>query len=55
MRATLAHVPIPVPPVARLTALFETARFSDQPIGTDARDAACDSLDEIERALEARR
>jgi hypothetical protein len=55
MRTTLAHVPVPVPPVARLTALFETARFSDRPIGTDARDAACDSLDEITRALEERR
>lgn len=55
MRTTLAHMPVPASPVARLTALFETARFSDRPIGTDARDAACDSLDEITRALADRR
>jgi hypothetical protein len=55
MRTTLAQVLVPVSPVARLTALFETARFSDRPIGTDARDAACESLDEITRALEERR
>jgi Domain of unknown function (DUF4129) len=55
MRTTLAQMPVPVSPVARLTALFETARFSDRPIGTDARDVACDSLDEITRALADRR
>jgi hypothetical protein len=54
MRTTLARltVPVPVPPVERLTALFEIARFSDRPLGADARTAACDSLDEITTALE---
>jgi len=55
MRTTLARVSLPVAAVARLTALFETARFSDRPIGLDARDAACDAVDEITRALEQRR
>jgi hypothetical protein len=52
MRTTLARLPVPVPPVERLTALFEIARFSDRPLGADARTAACDCLDEITTALE---
>ena len=52
MRAALARLPVPLPPIERLTALFEVARFSDRPLGTDARDAACDCLDEIKMALE---
>jgi len=52
MRTTLARLTIPVPPVERLTALFEIARFSDRPLGGDARTAACDCLDEITTALE---
>jgi hypothetical protein len=52
MRATLARLPVPAAPVRRLTALFEVARFSAHPLGTDARDAACDCLDEIGAALE---
>jgi hypothetical protein len=52
MRTTLARLPVPVPPVERLTALFEVARFSDRPLGAEARAAACDSLDEITTALE---
>ena len=54
MRTTLARltVPVPVPPVERLTALFEIARFSDRPLAADARTAACDCLDEITTALE---
>jgi hypothetical protein len=51
MRATVARLPVPTLPVTRLTALFELARFSDRPLGTDARDAACDCLDEITAAL----
>jgi hypothetical protein len=39
-------------PVRRLTALFEVARFSAHPLGLEARDAACDCLDEIGTALE---
>jgi hypothetical protein len=52
MRTTLARLPLPAAPVRRLTALFEVARFSTHPLGAEARDAACDSLDEIGTALE---
>lgn len=52
MRATLARLPVPVPPVERLTALFELARFSDRPLTAQARDTACDCLDTITAALE---
>jgi uncharacterized protein DUF4129 len=52
MRATLARLPVPVPPVERLTSLFELARFSDRPLDAAARAAACDALDEITTALE---
>lgn len=53
MRTTLARLPLPAAPVRQLTALFELARFSDRPLGADARDAACDSLDAITTALDA--
>jgi hypothetical protein len=53
MRTTIARLPVPVPPVERLTALFQLARFSDRPVAATARDAACDSLEEITSALEA--
>jgi hypothetical protein len=52
MRTTLARLPVPAPPVARLTALFEIARFSDRHVGAEARDTACDCLDEITAALD---
>jgi multisubunit Na+/H+ antiporter MnhB subunit len=52
MRSTLARLPVASAPVRRLTALFEVARFSTHPLGAEARDAACDSLDEIGTALE---
>ena len=52
LRAVLARAAIPPAPVARLTALFELARFSDRPLGADARAAACDCLDEVKTALE---
>ncbi|HSF05907.1 MAG TPA: DUF4129 domain-containing protein [Methylomirabilota bacterium] len=52
MRAALARLPLPVRPVERLTALFELARFSHRPLGADAREAACDCLDEITAALD---
>jgi hypothetical protein len=52
MRAALARLPVPLVAVERLTALFEIARFSDRPLGIEARDAACDYLDEIRTALE---
>ena len=51
MRTTLARLPVPAAPVRRLTALFELARFSAHPLGAEARDAACDCLDEITAAL----
>jgi hypothetical protein len=52
MRAALARLPVPAPPVERLTTLFELARFSDRRLDAEARDAACDCLDEIQTALE---
>ena len=52
MRTTLVRLPLPAAPVERLTALFELARFSDRPLGADARDDACDCLDEIQVALQ---
>lgn len=51
MRAALGRLPLPPAPVERLTALFELARFSDRPLGPDARDVACDCLEEIGAAL----
>jgi hypothetical protein len=51
MRATLARFPLPAPPLARLTALFELARFSDRPLDLQARDEACDCLETITAAL----
>ncbi|MGH7389287.1 MAG: DUF4129 domain-containing protein [Candidatus Rokuibacteriota bacterium] len=51
MRAAVARLPLPGPSVERLTALFELARFSRRPLGADAREAACDCLDEITAAL----
>ena len=53
MRATLARFPLPAPPLARLTALFELARFSDRPLDLRARDEACDCLETITTALAA--
>jgi Domain of unknown function (DUF4129) len=53
MRTTLVRLPVPASSVQRLTTLFELARFSDRPLGVDARDAACDSLDAITAALDA--
>ena len=43
----------PPAPVERLTSLFELARFSERPLGADARAAACDCLDEVKTALES--
>ena len=52
MGTTLARLPVAAAPVRRLTALFEIARFSAHPVGPEARDAACDCLDQIGAALE---
>jgi hypothetical protein len=52
MRTTLLQLPLPAAPVQRLTALFELARFSDQPLGGEAREAACECLDAITTALD---
>jgi hypothetical protein len=51
-RAAVARLPLPALPVERLTGLFEVARFSQRPLGPEAREAACDCLDEITAALE---
>jgi hypothetical protein len=53
MRTTLTRFSLPAPPLARLTALFELARFSNRPLDTRARDEACDCLDTITTALAA--
>jgi Domain of unknown function (DUF4129) len=53
MRTVLSRAPVPITPVTRLTTLFELARFSDRPLGVDARDAACDCVDAITQALES--
>lgn len=55
MRTTIARLPVPIPPVERLTALFQVARFSNRPLAATARDAACDDLDAITAALDASR
>ncbi len=52
MRSVLAEASMPSAPVQRLTSLFELARFSERPLGADARAAACDCLDEVKTALE---
>jgi hypothetical protein len=52
MRSVLAEASMPSAPVQRLTSLFELARFSERPLGADARAAACDCLDEVKSALE---
>jgi len=52
-RVTLARLPLPPPAVERLAALFELARFSERPLESEARVAACDALDAITMALEA--
>jgi hypothetical protein len=52
MRVALTQVAVPAPAVRRLTTLFELARFSDRPLGTDARDDACDCLDAVRAALD---
>jgi predicted nucleic acid-binding protein len=54
MRTTVARLPGAISPVTRLTTLLEVARFSDRPLGIEARDTACDCLDEIRTALDAR-
>jgi hypothetical protein len=52
MRTTVARVPVAISPVTELTTLLEVARFSDRALGVEARDTACDCLDEIRAALE---
>lgn len=51
MRAALMRLPVPPGPIQRLTALFELARFSDRPLGVEARDTACDCLAQIQLSL----
>ena len=51
MRAALARLPVPAPPVERLTTLFELARFSLHPLESPERDLARACLEEIRAAL----
>lgn len=53
MRTTVDRLAVPAGAVRQLTALFEVARFSDRPVGAEARDTACDCLDAITAALDA--
>jgi Domain of unknown function (DUF4129) len=55
LRTTVGRLPVATSPVTRLTALLEVARFSDRTLGIEARDTACDCLDEIRAALGAER
>lgn len=52
MRAALAQVSVPGQAIERLTALFELARFSERPLGPEAREAAYACLDAVRTALE---
>jgi hypothetical protein len=52
MRASVARLALPPAPVRRLTGLFEVARFSDRPLGPEARAQACEALEAITAALE---
>lgn len=51
MRTALTEAAVPAPAVERLTGLFELARFSDHPMGPDARDQAYGCLDAVRAAL----
>jgi uncharacterized protein DUF4129 len=55
MREALGRLPLPAPPVSRLTRLFERARFSEEPMTAEDRDAAWDDLRAIRASLEAER
>lgn len=55
MREALGRLPLPAPPVSRLTRLFERARFSEEPMAAEDRDAAWDDLRAIRASLEAER
>jgi Domain of unknown function (DUF4129) len=52
MRAALGRLPLPPDAVARLTALFEIARFSQHAVGSAERENALRSLAEIRTALD---
>ena len=51
MRAVLSSLPLDPADVARLTRLFELARFSHHPVGASEQDAALSSLKAIRDAL----
>lgn len=55
MRTVLGKLPLPAPPIHRLTRLFELARFSQHPVGAPERDSAWQSLTEIRAAVKAQR
>ncbi len=54
MRAVLSSLPLDPDDVARLTRLFELARFSHHPVGASEQDAALGSLKAIRDALSKR-
>jgi hypothetical protein len=51
MRSALAHPSVPRAPAGALTTLYELARFSDRPLGADARDRACECVEAIDAAV----
>lgn len=55
MRTTLTKLPLPAQAIARLTALFELARFSGHAITLTQRDVAWQSLIEIRDTLDRER
>lgn len=55
MRAALGKLPLPAPATRSLTGLFELARFSRNPVGTEERERAWRSLLEIRGALDKER
>ena len=51
MERALSRLPLPPAAVRELTHLFELSRFSNEPLGPPAREAAWDALVEIKTAL----
>jgi hypothetical protein len=52
MREALGRLPLPAEAVRRLTGLFELARFSDEPMAPEHREAAWASLSDIRGELD---
>ena len=55
MRVVLGKLPLPASAIARLTRLFELARFSQHPLGAEQCESAWHCLIEIRAALDGAR